>query len=152
MRRASPIRSPQDAGAGVFLIALAALSLWQTADLALGTLRAFGPGMLPRALAVLLGSAGLGLIVMSFIKEGSALERWSVRGPFFILGSILLFSLTIRSVGLVVAGPLTMLVGAYASPEFRFKESAIFAVILTTACIILFNVILRLPIPILRGF
>lgn len=149
-KRSSPVRSPQDAAAGLFLIGIAALALWQTTELAMGTLRSFGPGMLPRALAVILGGSGVALIVSSFLKDGSALERWSLRGPVFILGSILLFAFTIRNFGLVVAGPLAMIAGAYASPEARFKETAIFAVVLTAVCIVLFNVLLRLPIPILK--
>jgi hypothetical protein len=34
-----------------------------------------------------------------------------------------------------------------ASEEFQWKEAGIFAVILTAVCIVIFNVILRLPIP-----
>ena len=42
------IRAPQESAAGLFLIAIAAIALWQEADLAAGTLNQMGPGMLPR--------------------------------------------------------------------------------------------------------
>ena len=107
--------------------------------------------MLPRALAVILGASGAALLVMSLTrKEGSVLERWSIRGPFFILGSILAFAFTIRVFGLAVAGPLAMIIGAHADPDVRLKETLIFSVILTAVCVVLFKYVLGLPIPILK--
>ena len=141
-------RVPQDAAAGLFLLCLAGIALWFSAELPAGTLRAMGPGMLPRALAVLVGLMGVLLLVTSWLAPDSRLERWSLRGPVFVLGSIVLFALTVRSLGLAVAGPLAVFVGAFASPEARVKEAAIFAVVLTGLCILLFKVFLRLPIPV----
>lgn len=46
------LKSSQELGAGLFVIAIAGFALWQAAPLDSGTLRAFGPGMLPKALAV----------------------------------------------------------------------------------------------------
>ena len=64
------------------------------------------------------------------------------------LGAIVVFAFTIRSLGLAIAGPLAVFIGAFASPEARVKEAAIFSVILTGACILLFKFFLRLPIPV----
>jgi putative tricarboxylic transport membrane protein len=144
------IRSPQDATAGLFLVVLAGIALFEVAALDTGTLRAFGPGMLPRALAVILGGAGVALIVISMLKDGSALDRWSIRGPFFILGSVLAFAFTIRNFGLAVAGPLAMMLASCADREVKPAEIALFAVVLTGACIVLFKYILGLPIPVLK--
>jgi hypothetical protein len=149
--RAGLFRSPLDAAAGAFLLFLAAVALHQIRGLDLGTLRSFGPAMLPRALAFILGASGLVLIVMSLTrKEGSVLERWSIRGPFFIIGSILAFAFTIRVFGLAVAGPLAMIIGAHADREVRLKETLIFSAVLTAVCILLFRYVLGLPIPILK--
>ncbi|MFM8680868.1 MAG: tripartite tricarboxylate transporter TctB family protein [Alphaproteobacteria bacterium] len=139
---------PQDAGAGLFLVALAALGLWLSWGLPAGTLRAMGPGMLPRALCVLVGAAGIGLVAGAFLAPGSRLERWSLRGPVFVLGAIVLFGLTIRTLGLAVAGPIAVVVGSFASPEVRLKEAVVFAIVLTALCIGLFKYVLRLPIPV----
>ena len=46
------VRAPQDFAAGAFMVALGAFALWQNRGLDLGTLRAFGPGML-RAMRLL---------------------------------------------------------------------------------------------------
>ena len=95
-RHRGPVRAPQSLAGGILLIALAALALWLTRDLDQGTLNAMGPAMLPRWLAIGVGLSGLALLAFAFIKEGDALERWSLRGPVFVIGAILAFALTIR--------------------------------------------------------
>ena len=142
------IRAPQDFAAGLFLMLVALFAVWQASDLPLGTLRSMGPGMMPRAVAVMVGLGGLGLMGFSLFAKGPALERLHWRGPFFILGGIVLFALTIRTMGLIVAGPLAMFFGSMASNEFRWKESIVFSIVLTGLCILLFKFALRLPIPV----
>ena len=59
------------------------------------------------------------------------------------------FALTIRSVGLALAGPLVMLLAGAASPDARWRELTVFAVVITLACVGLFRFALGLPIPVL---
>jgi Tripartite tricarboxylate transporter TctB family len=147
--RRGPIRGPQDFAAGLSLVALSLFALWAGADLEQGTLRAMGPGMLPRGVAVLIGLVGVVLIVASCLEEGEGLGRWSLRGPFFVSLGVLAFALTIRTVGLVVAGPLVALISGAASPETRPREIVVFAVAITAFCVGLFKYVLNLPIPVL---
>jgi putative tricarboxylic transport membrane protein len=140
---------PQEAGAGLFLVALAAIGLWLAWELPVGTMRAMGSGMLPRALCVLVGAAGIGLVAGAFLVPGARLAGWSLRGPVFVLGAIVLFGLTIRTLGLAFAGPIAVVVGSFASPEARLKETLVFAAVLTALCIGLFKYVLRLPIPVI---
>ena len=101
-----------------------------------------GPAMLPRWLAIGVGLSGLALLAFAFIKEGDALERWSLRGPVFVIGAILAFALTIRpfsfgaglatpGLGLLFAGPLAIIIGGYATPEARLRDLVILALSLT---------------------
>ena len=152
------IRAPQGFVAGLTLIALAALALWLTRDLPQGTLRAMGPAMLPRWLAIAVGLSGLALIVGSFLRDGDKLERWSLRGPFFVILGILVFALTIRpfalggiatpGLGLLFAGPLAILISGHATPEARLRDLLILAFALTAVCMVLFGDLLNLPIPV----
>ncbi len=142
------IRAPQETAAGMFLIALAVFVFWQTNDLAVGTMRALGPGMMPRVLASLCGVCGVALVIFSFIKDGAALERWSIRGPLFILGAAVVFGLAIRPLGLFVAGPAAVILGSLASRDSRLIEAVIFGVGMTLFCWLLFKVLLTLPIPV----
>jgi putative tricarboxylic transport membrane protein len=149
MPGARRIRGPQDLVAGLTLIAIAAFALWASAGLEWGSLRAMGPGLLPRTLAALVGVAGAALVIRSLARDGAALDRWSWRGPVFVCAGILAFALTIRTAGLVVAAPAVALISGAASPELRPKELLVFAAVLTAFSIGLFKYALGLPIPVL---
>ena len=137
----------QDFFGGLVVIAVAVFAFWQGANLPVGTLGGMGPGMLPKSLAVLLGLLG-GLLMLSAIREGGPqLARWSIRGPVLVLGAVVVFALTVRPYGLVVAGPLAIVIGAFGSAEVRWKETLVFGTMMTAFCVGLFKFALGLPIP-----
>jgi putative tricarboxylic transport membrane protein len=148
-----PSRSPtallarQDFVGGMTVIAVAAFAFWQAADLPIGKLGGMGPGMLPKSLAVTLGLLGAVLAAEGVLKAGSRLGRWSIRGPLFVLGAVVAFGLAVRPLGLIVAGPLAIMIGAIASDEVRWKETIVVGALVTAFCIGLFKFALGLPIP-----
>jgi Tripartite tricarboxylate transporter TctB family len=156
--RAGPVRAPQSVAAGLALLTLAGLALFLTSSLSQGTLRAMGPAMLPRWLAAGVGLCGLSLVVAGFVKLGDGLERWSLRGPFLVLVAILAFAATIRplalgpiatpGLGLIVAGPLAIVISGFATNEVRVRDLIVLALSLTPFCMVLFGDLLNLPIPI----
>jgi hypothetical protein len=139
--------SSQDFAGGLFLVFVGAFALWQGWKLPMGTLRSMGPGMLPKTLACVLIAYGLGFAVYGLTTEGENLGAWSVRGLLFIVASIIVFALTIQSMGLIVAGPASMLVAMMASPDIRWGEGAVFCVVMTGLCALMFKTLLGLPIP-----
>ena len=143
------VRSPQDLLAGLVLVAVALFALWASAGLSQGRLGALGPGMMPRATAVLMGVIGVLVAVSALVSPGPRLERWSLRCPFFVCLALIAFAVTIRWVGLLVAGPLVAIIGGAASPETRIKEIVIFGIAVTIFSIALFKYVLNLPIPVL---
>ncbi|MDF2812458.1 MAG: tripartite tricarboxylate transporter TctB family protein [Microvirga sp.] len=157
MRR-GPIRSTQNFAGGLFLLALAALALYLARNLPQGSLRSMGPAMLPDWLAYGVGACGLALVVMSLLRDGEALAKSSLRGPVVVLLAILAFAMTIRpfslgamalpGLGMVVAGPLAIIIGGYATPDVRLRALLILALSLTPFCMVLFGDLLNLPIPI----
>jgi putative tricarboxylic transport membrane protein len=146
--RGPALRSPQDVAGGALLLAIAAIALWLSADLPAGSLRQLGPGMFPRALAVLTGLAGAAILLDAFLQDGPAFERWQFRAPVFILGAAVAFGFAVRPLGLLIAAPLVMVIGAYASPETRWREVLIFGGVMTVFCVALFKFALGLPIPV----
>src|SRR3982751_4198780 len=98
-----PIRGPQNFVSGVALIALSLFAVYLVSDLPQGTLRAMGPAMLPRWLAIGVGLCGAALVVFGIIRDGDPLEKWTFRGPVFVAIGIIAFAITIRLFGLVVA-------------------------------------------------
>ena len=153
-----PIRAPQSFAAGLALVALALLALYLTSDLSQGTLRSMGPAMLPRWLAIAVGLCGVALTAAGFLKDGDRLEPSALRGPVFVVLGILAFALTIRpfsiaglttpGLGLIIAGPLAILIGGHATPEVRLRDLLILALALTAFCMVLFGDLLNLPIPV----
>src|SRR5215203_6634706 len=91
-----PIRGPQNFVSGVALIALALFAVYLVGDLPQGTLRAMGPAMLPRWLAIGVGLCGALLLVIGLVRDGDGLEKWTFRGPVFVALGIVAFGLTDR--------------------------------------------------------
>src|SRR5262245_16914816 len=142
------LKCPQDFAAGVFIIVLAAIGIFGTLNLNFQTSTGVGPGMMPRATGFILVALGLILIINSFFVRGAGLDRWSIRGLIFVLGAALVFAWTVRPLGLVVAGPLAVIISAYADRDTKLVEVVAFGLIMTFACIALFSYGLKLPIPI----
>jgi len=143
------VRSPHDLAAGLFLIFLAGLGFAGSLDLSLGRLAVMGPGMVPKVVSALILVFGIVLAGGAFLVEGERLGSWPVRGAFFVLGAAVIFALTIRPLGLIVAGPLVVLFAACADRTTRPLEIVVFAVLITAFCVLLFHYLLRLPIPVM---
>jgi hypothetical protein len=114
--------------AGVFLLGSAAVGYYAAFPLEAGVMSGVGSGLLPKAVALLLGAFCAYLV---------------------ILGAILAFAATVRPFGLLVAGPLSMLLSAMADPDTRPMEIIVFTACMTVGCYLLFKVVLSLPIPVL---
>lgn len=151
------IRSTQDFAGGLFMIGLAGLALFLARDLPLGTLRQIGPGMLPKSIAVICAVLGALLSFNSLRYNGEKLSGWSWRGVLFVLGAAVVFGLTIRGfdigpikvpqLGMLVSGPLVVIISGLAAEDVRIKELLIFAVAMTIGCALMFKYALGLPIP-----
>ena len=151
------VRSTQDLAGGLFMIVLAFGAFVFTWDLPAGSLRQLGPGMLPKAFAVICAALGALLVLTSLRHHGEKLQGWSWKGIFFALGGACLFALTIRgfvfgpirvpALGLLVAGPLLIAFSGLAADDRKIKELLIFAVAMSLGCILLFKYALSLPIP-----
>lgn len=142
------IRSPQDFAGGISLLLLSAFALWQGANLPMGTLGGMGSGMVPITLAVGLGILGAALLATSFLYDGETLSRWPLRAILFVVVAIVAFGLTVRPLGLAVAGPLVVLISGLATSDTRWIETTIFGIVMTAFCLGLFRFMLALPIPV----
>jgi putative tricarboxylic transport membrane protein len=138
----------QNIFAGALLLLIAAIAAWQGSRLTLGTFGHMGPGMFPTVLAGLVAICGLAIMILGLKDRIVWRDRWPLRGPLFILGAAVVFGLAIRPLGLAIAGPLLVFVGALASHESRWLEVIIFAAGMTIFCLALFKFALSLPIPI----
>ena len=162
------VKSPFDLAGGLFLLGLAALGLAGGFNLPTGTLSGIGSGLMPRAVAILVGAFGVLLAVQAFLFEGEILERWHLRGPVYVLGAVLVFAMLIRgstlnfggifgipvlgsvkipALGLIVAGPLAVFISSFAARDTKLVEIGVFSIVMTLLCGLLFKELLNLPIP-----
>lgn len=145
--RARGTRLNRDVLAGIFLIASAALGYYAAFPLDTGSMSGVGSGLMPKANAIGLCAFGLYLVISGLTVDHERVEGFSLRGVVFVLGGILAFAATVRPLGLLVAGPLSMLISSMGDPETRPIEIIIFTACMTAACYLLFKVVLHLPIP-----
>jgi putative tricarboxylic transport membrane protein len=153
------IRNPRDFWGGLALIALAILALWASRDLPGQRGFAFGPGTAPRLFAGVLAVLGAAVAFFGLITDGPPIEKYKLRGPSFVIVSILLFAVMIRGFSVTLFGiPLSMpplglipstfiafMVSILGSSEMRWVESLIAAVGMTIFCWVLFVILLNLP-------
>jgi hypothetical protein len=146
------IRSPRDFWGGVGLIVLALVAWWASRELPGQQGFAFGPGTAPRLFMTLLGINGAIIALMGLLVDGPPIEKWAFRGPLFVLGAVLLFSTTIRSMGLIISTFLLVVVSAAGTREVRWIEAAIWGAVLAAFCAILFPYVLNLPMQLWPRF
>lgn len=140
-----PIRGPQDYYGGVALIALALFAFYAGSDLPGMRGFQFGPGTAPRLFSGLLLALGLGVTVTGMLAQGSPLERYHLRGPFFVTLAILFFAVTIRPLGLVIVTFASFMIAALGSPAQRWGQTLIVGIAITAFCCFLFPTVLGLP-------
>lgn len=146
------IRNPQDFYGGLALLFLAGLAWWATRELPGQQGFAFGPGTAPRLFMVLLALNAIGIMAHGLVVTGSRLERWHLRGPLFITAAVLIFAAMIRPMGLVLTTFVLVMVSSAATPEVKWLQTVIWAVILSAFCAVLFPYVLNLPMSLWPRF
>jgi putative tricarboxylic transport membrane protein len=145
----SGIGSGTDVAAGLLLILCGLLGAWLGQDLKVGTAYRMGPGYAPMLLSWILAGFGLLLAVLGLFRPGASLEAWSVRRLVLVLGSMVVFGLTVERFGLLVAASLAVAIAAVAAPQPRWREIGLLAISLAAFACLLFAWALQLPLEVL---
>jgi len=140
-----PVHAPRDLYGGIALMMLATVALIASSDLPGQRGFAFGPGTAPRLFSFVLAALGAAVALGGVFAEGPPIEKYRIRGPFFVIIAILAFAAMIRPLGLVPATFLTFVISIIGSTEMRWVESLIAAVVMTLFCVLLFVYLLNLP-------
>jgi putative tricarboxylic transport membrane protein len=140
-----PVHAPRDLYGGIALTMLATVALIASSDLPGQRGFAFGPGTAPRLFSFVLAALGAAVALGGVFAEGPPIEKYKIRGPFFVIIAILAFAAMIRPLGLVPATFLTFVISIVGSTEMRWVESLIAAVAMTLFCVLLFVYLLNLP-------
>src|SRR5262252_9782772 len=125
------IRNPKDFLAGLIFVAFGIAAIVFSKDYPLGTAARMGPGYFPRILGILLIVLGAALSIRGLRLEGAKITLESPRPLIIVIGSVVLFAMTVSTLGLVLSSILLIVVSSAASKEFRWKEALVSGVILS---------------------
>jgi hypothetical protein len=140
------IRSPSDFWCGLIFLAIGVAFMLFAREYRMGSAARIGPAYFPTLLGGLLAILGLTITLPSLFVAGEKFPHVSWRPLLTILASILLFGLLLEPAGLVVAVAALVIVGGFADPELRFRESLGVALFLVVFSIGIFVTLLGLPL------
>ena len=132
------VRRPVDLLAGLVLLALA-ITIWQlNARFPVGSLRAMGPGYVPRLLAAALAAISLGLMIYAWLGVASAMPTWRPRPAIVLALAMLAFGLLIERAGLIVATCAAVPIAALAGRDARPFELLVFTLCAAGVAVVVF--------------
>lgn len=135
---------------GLFLVGVAAGTLFATRNLTVGHAADMGPGYMPRVISLALLGFGLFFCARSLWRAGAALaiEPVQLRPLLAVLGAVGIFALTAEKLGLAIASAVTVILASLATRDGRLRETVPFALLLSGAAVLLFIKVLALPVPV----
>lgn len=148
------IRAADDFWAGVMFVAFGLFFAGFATQYDMGTAARMGPGYFPFWLGVLLCILGVAvaLSALSANRPESRVERFDFKILLLILGSVVLFGIALRPLGLFAALFILVAVSSLASHEFGWKAMLINAAVLILLCWLVFIKGLSLVFPLWPAF
>lgn len=119
------IKSQKDFWSGLLFIAAGTGFAWGATNYSFGSSARPGPGYFPFGLGLLLALLGAIVLFKALaieVEGGDPIGDWNLKPMFLVLGAVVLFGLTITSLGLAIALPLLVFVSSLASGQFSLKE------------------------------
>jgi hypothetical protein len=148
------IRNQKDFWAGVLFLGTGILFMVLSQDYTLGTAAKMGPGYFPTMLGGLMASLGA-LIMIPSLRRNTPQERIQkvdFKSLLLILAAVMVYALTLPSLGFIVALVLLVLISSLASHDFSIKATAISSVVLLIGSWAVFVKGLELQFPFLPVF
>jgi hypothetical protein len=118
----------------------------------MGTASRMGAGYFPFVLGNIMGVLGLIIVVQALLSSGGPISKFAWRPLFWVLLGFVIFGLTAKFLGLVLAILLLVVISSYGGHEHKWKEAIISSVILAASSIAVFVYGLKLPFPIWPEF
>jgi hypothetical protein len=146
------IKSPKDFWAGVLYMAFGLATVLIALNYSPGTAGRMGPGYFPRGLGSLMILLGAFLSLRAMRINGSRISLGSPKPLLVVLGSVVLFGVTIPVFGMAVATVLLVIVSSAASSEFRWKEAVVASLAIAAFAVGVFAYGLGVQMPIWPTF
>lgn len=140
-------RDIQDLVGGAALSALGLfVALYAREHYDFGTLARMGPGFFPSILGWLLAVLGVLIAIPAWLRHGS-LPQVEWRTFAIVMGSILLFAVSLKTLGLVLATALSVFVSSLADREISWLGRALVVVGVTAVTVLIFITGLGMILP-----
>jgi hypothetical protein len=144
------VRCPQDLLAGLLVIALAIALLFALSRIRETSYQAISPSLFPRLCAYGLMLGGVILAARGVLRDGPGLEAIPWRAAALVTLAIVLFGVLTPVAGYAVAGFCTLLVSGLAATDLRLRDLVATSIGLIVFSVLLFSVVLKLTIPVVR--
>jgi hypothetical protein len=142
------IRSPKDFWAGILYIAFGFATVLIALNYSAGTAGRMGPGYFPRGLGSLMMLLGAFLCIRATRIKGPKVWLGSPKPLLIVLGSVVLFGLTIPVLGMALSTVILVITSSAASPEFRWKEAIVASLLVAVFGVGVFAYGLGLQMPV----
>ncbi|MCS6766463.1 MAG: tripartite tricarboxylate transporter TctB family protein [Candidatus Protistobacter heckmanni] len=148
------VRSKKDLYSGLMFVVVGLAFSFIARTYSMGTTAKMGPGYFPFWLGILL--AILGVIVLGVAMSPKTAEdemdKWDVKSVLWITGSVTLFGLLLKPLGLILSLIVLVFVSAMASHEFHWKGTVVNAILLVVLAYVAFVWGLGLQFPVWPAF
>jgi len=140
---------PKDLIAGIIVVAVGALALWEAYSYELGTPARMGPGLFPYGLSIILIGLGIGIMLFDARRprnENSDRIKISLRALVTLPASILVFAFVIDRFGLGPATFLAVFTSTFADRSLTPVKSLTIAFVVAALCVVIFRLVLGLQV------
>jgi Tripartite tricarboxylate transporter TctB family len=120
----------------------------------IGSAQRMGPAFFPTVLGMLLVVLGVIVGLQGLGRETSdgKIEKFHFDALGWVLGAVVLFGVLLRPAGLIIALIALIVVSAFGSHDFKWKEGIILSAGLVVLVLVVFIWGLKLTIPIYPSF
>jgi putative tricarboxylic transport membrane protein len=140
------IKAQRDFWCGLVFLAIGVAFLILAREYRVGTAARMGPGYFPTLLGGLLALLGVAISGAALVGPGERFPRLQLRPLLVILASIVAFGLALEPLGFVIAVTLLVVIGGFADPELRLRESVALAAFMVVFSVGVFYALLGLPL------
>ena len=128
------IKSEKDFWSGLMFIAVGLGFAWGATEYSFGSSARPGPAYFPFGLGILMAVLGAMVLFKALtfeVEGGDKIGPWAWKPLLVIVFSVAGFGLLLPKLGMVISLPLLVFAAATAGDEFRWKEAAVNAAVLT---------------------
>jgi Tripartite tricarboxylate transporter TctB family. len=148
------IRSQKDFASGLMFVLVGLGFSFVARGYSMGTAAKMGPGYFPFLLGLVLAALGALVLLGSLSSKGEEdrMERWDIKILLWILGSVVLFGLLLKPLGMVLSVFVLVVVSSMASHEFSWKGALLNSVVLVLISLGAFVYGINLQMPVWPAF